>query len=55
MPDKLYDYLFHYNIYTGYWHAFKRDQVNDHFNGTLKKGDILKDKNKDKLISKLTK
>jgi hypothetical protein len=25
--DNLYDWLFHYNIYTKKWEAFKRDEV----------------------------
>jgi hypothetical protein len=41
----LYDYLFHYNKYTKYWNAFKRENKEKYFNGQLKEEEILKSKN----------
>lgn len=53
--DKLYDYFFHYNIYTKEWNAVRRDQSIHYLNGTLKKGEVLKHKDKDVLIKLITK
>lgn len=39
---ELQDWLFHYNPYKKEWCAFKRDQLNDYFNGTLKDAIISK-------------
>lgn len=55
MPDKLYDYYFHFNIYTKKWNAVKRTQANQYLNGTLQKTDVLEHENMNKLISKLPK
>ena len=30
----LYNYLFHYNHYTGKWSCFNRDDKRNYFNGT---------------------
>lgn len=32
-PEHFQDYLFHYNPYTERWHAFKREDMSDYFNG----------------------
>lgn len=29
------DWLFHYNPYTKEWNAFKREHMNDYFNGSI--------------------
>ena len=34
--DKLYDWLFHFNPYKGFWYAFKREDKEKYFNGELK-------------------
>lgn len=31
----MYDYLFHFNTYSGYWYAFHRDDKEKYFNGEL--------------------
>ncbi len=31
--DALYDWLFHYNSHTKLWAAFKREHMQDYFNG----------------------
>ena len=31
LNDCLYDWVFHYNIYTGLWAAFKREDVTSYF------------------------
>lgn len=33
---ELYNWLFHYNPYTKYWAAFKREEASDYFNGAQK-------------------
>lgn len=50
---ELQDWLFHYNPYKKEWCAFKRDQLNDYFNGTLKHTIISK--NHRILVSSITK
>lgn len=30
----LYNYLFHYNHYTGKWNCFSREDTSNYFNGT---------------------
>jgi len=30
--DCLYEWVFHYNIYTGFWNAFKREDYSFYFN-----------------------
>ncbi len=47
-PDALYDYLWHYNIYTGYWNCFLRSDNDKYFNGDLK--DCIKAKNVNDII-----
>lgn len=53
--DKLYDYFFHYNPYTGYWNAFRREKYPDYMNGKLKADEVLKNKDVNKLVSYLSK
>lgn len=53
--DNLYDWYFHFNHYTGYWNAVKRDKTTEYMNGTLKPDDILKSKNIKDLINYITK
>lgn len=48
--DELYDYYFHYNIYTKEWNAFKRDIANQYLNGTLTDVQVMKAKNIDDLV-----
>jgi hypothetical protein len=36
-----YDYLFHYNSYTGKWNAFTRENKEAYFNGEHKEEDGL--------------
>lgn len=33
MEDKLYDYIFHYNIYTKLWNAIPREKYLDYWCG----------------------
>ena len=47
---ELYDYYIHYNPYTGYWNAFKRDVAVNYLNGTLKDGEVMKSKSIDDLV-----
>ena len=42
--NELYYYLFHYNSFTGYWNAFKREDKEKYFNGQLKEDLVLKNK-----------
>lgn len=37
-------YIFHFNPYTGFWNAFKREQYLDYFNGKLGEGKYLSSK-----------
>lgn len=53
--DILYDYYLHYNPYTGYWNAFKRDKAIHYLNGTLSAEDVLKNKDSNNLIKYLSK
>lgn len=53
--NNLYDYYIHYNPYTGYWNAVKRDKSVQYLNGTLSADDVLKNKNIDDLIRYLAK
>jgi len=47
----LFDWLFHYNVYTGKWNAFKREDANDYFNGTCNK--VISNKDYDTCIEKI--
>jgi hypothetical protein len=38
----LYDWLFHYNYHTNSWAAFRREDVQDYFNGVYK--NVIKSK-----------
>ncbi len=49
----LYDYYLHFNPYTGYWNAVKRDKAVEYLNGTLKPEDVLKNKDPMNLIKYL--
>lgn len=51
----LYDYYLHYNPYTGYWNAVKRDKAVNYLNGRLGANDVVKHKNIEILIDYLTK
>ena len=42
--ENLYDWLFHYNPFNKTWSAFKRDNINNYFNGVL--DDVLTSKSK---------
>lgn len=53
--EELYDYYLHYNHYSGYWNAVKRDVANQYLNGTLKEGEVLKSKNVNDLIKYIAK
>lgn len=48
--DNLYDYFFHFNIYTKEWNAVKRDVANQYLNGTLDRTQVKKSKNINDLI-----
>lgn len=50
----LYDWFLHYNHYTGYWNALKRDKSNQYLNGTLDDNDVLKNKDVNVLIKYIT-
>ena len=52
--DKLYGYYLHYNPYTGYWNAVKRDKSVEYLNGTLGSKDVLKNKDVNELINTIT-
>lgn len=47
---ELYDWYLHFNPYTGYWNAVKRDKANQYLNGTLGANDVVKHKNINDLI-----
>lgn len=53
--DKLYDYFLHFNHYTGYWNAVKRDVANQYLNGTLKEEEVLKSKDVTDLVRFISK
>ena len=42
--EELHTWLFHYNSFTQSWSAFKREQMNDYFNGKLISKDLLRSK-----------
>jgi hypothetical protein len=42
--EELHNWLFHYNPFTQSWSAFKREQMNDYFNGKLISKDLLRSK-----------
>ena len=48
--DKLYDYYLHFNHYTDYWNAVKRDKSINYLNGTLSEEEVLKSKDINDLI-----
>lgn len=50
MSDNLYDYYFHYNIYTKEWNAVPRDKAVHYLNGDLK-DEVIKDKDINTLIA----
>ena len=52
--EKLYDYLLHYNSFTGLWNAIPRDKINDYWNNIETEG-VLKSKNVKTLIELITK
>ena len=50
--ENLYDFYFHFNIYTGEWNAFLTSEVSEY--GNQKNGTIVfKDADINKLIDKL--
>ena len=51
----LYSYFFHFNIYTGYWNAVKRDLSVNYLNGKLNEEDVIKNKSIEDLIRFLSK
>ena len=53
--EELYDYYFHYNAYTGYWNAVKREKAIDYLNGKLGADEVLKNKDINNLIRFLSK
>ena len=53
--DVLYDYYFHFNIFTEKWCAVKRTQSNEYLNGTLPEEDVLKHNTVHDLIKYLAK
>ena len=42
IEDVLYNYFIHYNCYTGYYCAFKRDSAVQYLNGVLPPNDVIK-------------
>lgn len=53
--DILYDYFLHYNHLTGYWNAVNRDKSVHYMNGTLKEGEVLKNKDINVLVDYIVK
>ncbi len=51
----LYDYYMHFNPYTGYWNAVKRENSVYYLNGTLGANDVIKNKDILVLIDYLSK
>lgn len=51
--DSMYDWLFHYNHYTNLWNTFRREDVQDYFNGTLE--NVISSKKQSTLIEILDK
>jgi hypothetical protein len=47
---ELYNYYLHFNPYTGYWNAVKREKSVDYLNGKLGMNDVLKYKDINDLI-----
>ena len=52
--EKTYNYIFHYNHYTGLWNAIPRDLYNDYWNGSDIKG-VLKSKDINTLVDNINK
>lgn len=52
--ENLYDYLFHYNIYTEEWNAFLRDDYNLYMGGLNQNVIVFRDKDMNKLIEKIS-
>ena len=52
--ENLYDYLFHYNIYTHEWNAFLRDEHNLYMGVDNSGAIIYRDKDINKLIEKIS-
>jgi hypothetical protein len=48
----LYDWLFHYNHHTNSWAAFKREDIQDYFNGNYK--NVIKSKTQKTLEGLIT-
>ena len=48
--ENLYDYYFHYNIYTKEWNAFLRTENSKYLNGDTK---VYSDQNVNNLIKKI--
>jgi hypothetical protein len=55
MKKALYDYIFHFNSYTEYWNAIKRDRKDAYFNGELNENEVIKNKDINILIDYITK
>lgn len=53
--ENLYDYVFHFNPFTGFWSAMDRSLQSDYFNGKIKEKDILKNKDINVLVSFIAK
>lgn len=53
--QNLYDYLLHYNPHTEYWTAFKREDKDAYFNGTLADNMCIKHKDIKTLVSYINK
>lgn len=52
--ENLYDYFFHYNIYTEEWNAILRDETTKYMGGGVENGVIFSDKDINKLIEKIS-
>lgn len=52
--NKLYGWYLHFNPYTGYWNAVKRDKAIEYLNGNMKPEDVLKNKDVNNLIKYLS-
>lgn len=53
--EKLHNWLFHYNPYTGYWNAFKRENLTKYFEGKLADKEVLKNKRPEVLAEYISK
>jgi hypothetical protein len=51
--ENLHNWLFHYSSYNKTWSAFKKDNINNYFNGIL--DDVLTSKNQKTLQNIITK